>query len=726
LFNYREKRLENYVGDLTHSASDYHHLRPVNWTKKFTTLEFPARYGRTPSRFTVISTVATDENGVETATDGGTIQSYDPYKSSRIMGSGEASHAHITVHRNGSMMRSSTRATLLNGNSMRSSSTYSRRGGRSKHLVVPSGMRSSQRSLASIRSAGSTPYTRTASRHKRGVNFSHSHRHSIGNRHDRLKMAPASIAGDDSTYDRDHTSPARNDRVPRRGQATARAETQSMIDFSTPRGPPVWREELYQFSDSIAKDCDQAFNSSLVAPNSYLGDSALEPSTVDSTMMDYSGNTKSIPVSVTTAGPYGPVVDESKRGSYLWDARPLPPAPPPSDSVLDEIMVAKKKTAQRRVKVDDSPGHVDRMMQHLDNLASGHASSNDDRRTSSAPIYSQYSTQWGKDTIPLPSIHEGQQDLSGTETTKQRVVSAPTGNTPIAASTPNFLVDRNGLDYLSKQENTIRMVMSPSNQSPVRAPAPLNVRKKPSRGLTPFPPVREEVSLRQQYVYEETRKPILEEPSASLPHVRPGHARKKSSWFKRASNDKTDVVNSETGSISSQMKSFPQTQSDDSLAGSSTRSKRKNFSFAFWRSSKEQNPMKLSLAGKTSPPPGPGSHCINQVLDVDFDDCPSPSPEPARMFSHPARPVHNGTWRNDVSTRNIEPQQSWLARLFRVKPATGHLCFTIPRRRARQEIAILLKEWRRYGIRDVQVDKDRNIVFGRVGPKNCMYYGVVV
>lgn len=74
---------------------------------------------------------------------------------------------------------------------------------------------------------------------------------------------------------------------------------------------------------------------------------------------------------------------------------------------------------------------------------------------------------------------------------------------------------------------------------------------------------------------------------------------------------------------------------------------------------------------------------------------------------------------DESKTRNIEPQQSWLARLFRVKPATGYLCFLISRRRARQEIAILLKEWRQYGMRDVEVDKARNIVFARVGKDNC-------
>lgn len=75
----------------------------------------------------------------------------------------------------------------------------------------------------------------------------------------------------------------------------------------------------------------------------------------------------------------------------------------------------------------------------------------------------------------------------------------------------------------------------------------------------------------------------------------------------------------------------------------------------------------------------------------------------------------------DIVARKIEPQQNWLARLFRVKPAMRYLCLQISRRRARQEVAILLREWRKWGIRDVEVDKERNIVFARVGKKNCEY-----
>lgn len=74
---------------------------------------------------------------------------------------------------------------------------------------------------------------------------------------------------------------------------------------------------------------------------------------------------------------------------------------------------------------------------------------------------------------------------------------------------------------------------------------------------------------------------------------------------------------------------------------------------------------------------------------------------------------------NNAGARRIEPQQNWLARLFHVKPATRYLCLQISSRRARQEVAILLREWRKWGIRDVEVDKERNILFARVGKKNC-------
>lgn len=72
-----------------------------------------------------------------------------------------------------------------------------------------------------------------------------------------------------------------------------------------------------------------------------------------------------------------------------------------------------------------------------------------------------------------------------------------------------------------------------------------------------------------------------------------------------------------------------------------------------------------------------------------------------------------------TQARQIEPQQNWLAKLFHVKPVSKFICFSVSRRTARLEVAKVLKDWKRYGIKDVQVDKQRNIVFGKVGSENC-------
>ena len=75
---------------------------------------------------------------------------------------------------------------------------------------------------------------------------------------------------------------------------------------------------------------------------------------------------------------------------------------------------------------------------------------------------------------------------------------------------------------------------------------------------------------------------------------------------------------------------------------------------------------------------------------------------------------------DEPESRQIIPQRNWLTALFKVKPVFKSICFSVSNRRARQEVVTILKEWKRYGIRDLQVDKKRNIVFGKVAAKNCM------
>ncbi|KAL8729119.1 MAG: hypothetical protein Q9166_004950 [cf. Caloplaca sp. 2 TL-2023] len=71
--------------------------------------------------------------------------------------------------------------------------------------------------------------------------------------------------------------------------------------------------------------------------------------------------------------------------------------------------------------------------------------------------------------------------------------------------------------------------------------------------------------------------------------------------------------------------------------------------------------------------------------------------------------------------REIQPRhQNWLQKFLRIKPAVTVLPFQVSRIRARKEMVSLLKEWRRYGMRDIVVDKTAGRVWARVGEKNYL------
>ncbi|KAI1335365.1 hypothetical protein F5Y15DRAFT_409212 [Xylariaceae sp. FL0016] len=695
LYNYREKRLENYGTELTHSASDYHHLQPPNWKKKYTTAEFPSKYGRTPSRFTVISNVPTEgsDDNLDAVTDGGTtVKSYDPYKSSIVLNGGVASHANIIVHRNTSSARTSTHTSSRRGKrsaSCKSSSTFAKPNKGGRQIMAPAALRASRRSLSSIRSNESVSYVRPASRHKRGVDFSHIRKRPMS------PGSPASIAGDDATYDRERTSPNTSTKWIRPSKRTggrANSSIQTMADVSQVAEKGLaWNEEMREFTHSIAKDCDAAFNSSILSPDSYLGETTFEPYTAD--------DTRSLSIAMSTPTPAVRGERGVKVQSRPWDARPLPPAPPPSDSVLREIMTTKKRTEQYKSHSVETSRHNDRIASHLRKASQAGRMTDkmeSERRLVSAPIYSEYSTQWGRDSVPLPSIYEKPRDDArwGGEDNFRRA-SAPAGSKPLTAATDEYA----GQEYLSQMTESIRVVTSPSAQPNIAdIPAPLNIRKKPSVGSTvPHPPSKQPLSLRQQYINGEMMAPMPEE-SSITPQEKTQAAKKKSSWFKRNSKDKDDVFNSRNGSSSSWTDRLTLTETEVSARPLPPAKKKSGFNIAFWRNSRDEPQMKLSLA------------------DQDFEDSPSPDGGSGAKRSSRQR----NEKRPSSGPRNIEPHQNWLARFFRVKPMTKCLCFSLSKRRARNELYRVLRGWTDSGIRDLEVDKERNIIFARVSKSNIL------
>ncbi|KAI1823693.1 hypothetical protein F4861DRAFT_509466 [Xylaria intraflava] len=696
LLAYREKELENYDTNLTHSPSDYHHLRPANWKKKFTTAEFPSRYRRTPSRFTVISTVPTDGSieGADNATDGGaTIQSYDPYKSSRIIENVYASHAKIVVHRNGSTANNSSRSSAsrhARSGSFRSNSNHSRQARGGHRMAIPATIRGSRHSLSSIQSNSSMPYTRPASRRKRGVNFSHVQRQSVSQRGTECKSA--GVVGDNSTSGCGVTSsrnPVGYAQLPHHLDTKGQAITQSLANAAQAnQGGLHWNEDVRKFSHSIAQDCDEAFNSPLLSQEPC-------PDNTTSIRPSISAGGASLSVGLTTPALNPDSNTNAYSDAHRWDHRPLPPTPTTSamrgadaeTAGYYETSLGMKHGAPRASGV---------------NAVRGLANEEVNWRAVSAPIYSQYSTQWGKDKIPLPSISEKSKGHYRNDSgDKPRVMSAPVGYVKVTSL--EQMDDPTGLEFLSRRDKTIRIVNSPSRKQGVELGTSQSVdaRQKMSQVNTTYTHFPDEPNLRQRYMNDGLASSSLgprETPSDDATSATV--AMRRPSWFKRGSKDKESVLDTKGDSTSSRTDRLTYTSTNSSTGPAIPPAKKKSFNLAFWRNSRDQTEMRLSLA---------------ESEDEDVQ-----SQKPARMFSHPNRPPLNGKRGDEATIRNIEPQQNWLARLFRVKPATKYLCFSISRRRARQEMVILLKEWRKYGIRDVQVDRGRNIVFARVGQKNYL------
>ncbi|KKY15323.1 putative serine threonine protein kinase [Diplodia seriata] len=62
--------------------------------------------------------------------------------------------------------------------------------------------------------------------------------------------------------------------------------------------------------------------------------------------------------------------------------------------------------------------------------------------------------------------------------------------------------------------------------------------------------------------------------------------------------------------------------------------------------------------------------------------------------------------------------QNWLSRFLHIKPAAKIIVFKVGRGRVRQEIVRLLRDWKRFGVRDVKFDRATNIIQARVDKTN--------
>ncbi|PWY83502.1 Pkinase-domain-containing protein [Aspergillus heteromorphus CBS 117.55] len=70
--------------------------------------------------------------------------------------------------------------------------------------------------------------------------------------------------------------------------------------------------------------------------------------------------------------------------------------------------------------------------------------------------------------------------------------------------------------------------------------------------------------------------------------------------------------------------------------------------------------------------------------------------------------------------RNDGKSQNWFARVFQIKPATRVVALNTSTTKARKDVHKILKEWKKYGMEEVFLDKDRRIIYGSVAEANFL------
>ena len=650
LHHYRDKQLEDFKPELAHSMSDYHHMKPSIWKKRMSTCQFSQPringHGRSISRFTVISNAAEDT---------ATVVSYDPYRASGKLkhSDSQTSQAKVVVHRDGTTPSAAAQARAQSGANARRTRANSTRGS------VAGKSPSARGSMTSLNSRQGTPQRHVPNlRHKRAVDFSHVRKRSNSTSKVQNVGRPTSNA---------EMPPLQ--RV--RGNTPSTPQTPYAASKRASNGPLVaknasalFRDELRHFSNDIARNCDEAFKSSLIEDDSVITDG-------DKQYRD------STPFSFTLDSPSA-ATEATEFSNKSWQHRPLPALPGEDGALSDGTTAAGSRpssgegygsggeyvtdTAERKAIAVMVPRQAD-------------------RRSVSAPTYNQVSRK----APVLPSIHEhsGGNNALGD---KSRIVSAPTH---AAAKRGNEL--NGSMEYLRKAENTIRVVSPPNEPTKEKESGPQSLKKR----LT-----KEELGrkLHLQIAYNADKS---DEPASGSTGDEPNSAsvvRKKRSWFRRVSKPETDNGTSAANNQSEKSPAISSNSQEPQSATTDNSSKKRTFSFPFWKSNRH--------------------HDANAMAQGETDHV---EDDPALALSKSKKNAAAGVKESaSGSQRNIEVKQNWLTRLFRVKPATSYICMRTSKRKARQEISILLRDWRRYGIRDIQVDKQRNIIFARVAAKNYL------
>ncbi|KAH7359906.1 serine/threonine-protein kinase-like protein GIN4 [Pyrenochaeta sp. MPI-SDFR-AT-0127] len=752
LRKYHTDQLENYQPSahhpVMHSNSDHHHNARHAPTRQDLD-ELPTqKHKRSQSGYSILNNehLQSKHSFYESPAS---EASYDPFRASRqpIIPEHAVVHQNVTVHRGhssgsrklrpatamGHRTGSSLRIQALR-NSKRSSAAFSRgssnRSTPSNRTVSVNRRSMSRSSLTSSHWPSSPPVVaRSGGLGRRGVSFSHL-------RDRRSSVATASTFDTDAmacavytSSHRHHTSIGsygsflRSNTIRQspalRSQSRSTASTEApRLKLRKPESPSKYIQgEARKVSMELGKVMEEAFNRSSISSSIRTAGTGTEiyqdalqydtPPTSISNIRDSGGSTLATPIT---------------KGKY--PQRPLPPIPSetPNSFLQRKLAETRAEIARRLDEEGDSTEHFNEVLEHLDRLL---VPAINGKRTVSAPAKSP------EHPAPLQVIPEEVKADVGDGFDSYRPHYR-------AVTDPIRPKERRAVT----EQQTIRLV----NESPTRV-APLNIRKR-SGASTLSKPASEEGSMPEQdpvvhstiRSYRDVKNDLLAARTDDIGPIIEKHnaavKKKKSLWFRRNTEEKDrehdkhenqvkkkqstgllqipeawqglddrikhntpPVVNTNTDiskhtqkqSDGSNGSEFPIRNSSSAVAKSDG-ALRKGLLAFFGKKAKDEKGKKPMELGDLS------SSSILSAFELG--------------------PEHNNGTTSDPMARPAEMQMNWLSRFLHIRPASKTLCFHINRGKVRQNLVRLLRDWQRFGVRDVSFDRETNTISASIDKNN--------
>ncbi|KAI1006227.1 hypothetical protein K3495_g1994 [Podosphaera aphanis] len=676
LIKFRDEQLESYMPNVSYSPSDYHHVKPLDLTKTFSTCHFPRRtiggnHQRQISRFTVIS------NAAETMRNDDLFTASCPPK---INTGRRCDGVKVMIYRDATSFgkegfgnRLRTRQ-ILRGSEASSSQSQ-------KSIVKPR-IYVSRGSLAnSARSRNSLGGIRVPVGKRRGVSFRHLRQKQIDDVGSCLRISAVALRNKPQGNHTELTNNSNllclaptipNDfvRSKKRDQSTSNQLSAGVKDDQLMK----LNEDVRVQSLSLAKDCDEAFNGTR---NSKFAENELESE--------------------------NHFLNNMNKFSEIFtiDTRPLPQPPIRSESVRIELVEARKQAmARKRYGKHESTAYLNRLVTHIDKLMQSWSieGSNTERRATSAPICMENLTP----NQEISSIYEIVSDNSPPRAKagsffrehKNRIKAK--GERATSAPEPCRGNDHLLSRHKSCKKDTIKFVQP---ESACGITASSSLRKECSWVGSSRPKTRSYDATTSENCSQKAKDTycVDSKVDTSTPMDR-----KKLNWFRRASKEDSvslferELSETRVSNLATKSLDYKAIKPDLSLP---TVKPKKRVSFLLKKIFKRQNSES------------------DMSLEIDFDEIENDSISRNSVIHSKENKSMSD---DDEKARRIAPLRNWFAKLFHIKPTAKFICFSILKKKARRETVTLLKEWRCYGIQDIKVDRERNMIFGKVGIRNYL------